>query len=133
MDATMGPYTTALNAYVRSELEYESDLPYEILSEETWKNWDYEDFKNAHVDVSETLRATMTRNSFMKVFVASGYLDLATPYFAAEYSLSHMGLAEDLRENITTKYYGAGHMMYVQQSSLQNLSEDLREFVAEAT
>ena len=44
-----------------------------------------------------------------------------------------MGLDEGLRENITTKYYGAGHMMYVQQSSLQNMAEDLRAFVAEAT
>ena len=72
MDATMGAYTSALNAYMRDELDYESDLPYEILSAETWQNWDYEDFKNAYVDVSETLRNTITRTKFMKVFVANG-------------------------------------------------------------
>ncbi|MDJ0497960.1 MAG: peptidase S10 [Acidimicrobiia bacterium] len=133
MDATMGAYTSALNAYVRSELEYESDLPYEILSSETWQNWDYEDFKNAYVDVSETLRSTMTRTQFMKVFVANGYYDLATPYFATEYTFNHLGLDESLRENVRMTYYDAGHMMYVHIPSLQKLAADLREFVADAS
>ena len=62
VDAVLGPYTSALNDYVRRELEYESDLPYEVMSETVHENWDYEDFKNAHVDVSETLRETMSRN-----------------------------------------------------------------------
>jgi carboxypeptidase C (cathepsin A) len=133
MDATTGPYTSALNAYMRNELEYESDLPYEILSMETWKNWDYEDFKNAYVDVSETLRNTMTRTRFMKVFVANGYLDLATPYFATEFTFNHLGLDESLRDNVQMEYYDAGHMMYVHVPSLQKLATDLRGFVADAT
>lgn len=130
MDATMGVYTSALNAYMRDELEYESDLPYEILSSETWQNWDYEDFKNAYVDVSETLRSTMSRNQFMKVFVANGYLDLATPYFATEYTFNHLGLDQSLRDNVTMEYYDAGHMMYVHIASLAKLAGDLRAFVA---
>jgi carboxypeptidase C (cathepsin A) len=133
MDATMGAYTSALNAYLRDELEYESDLPYEILSAETWQNWDYADFKNAYVDVSEALRSTITRTRFMKVFVANGYLDLATPYFATEYTFNHMGLDASSRDNITMEYYDAGHMMYVHVPSLKKLSGDLRRFVAAAT
>ncbi len=133
MDATMGSYTSTLNAYMHDELEYESDLPYEILSAETWQNWDYEDFKNAFVDVSETLRNTMTRNKFMKVFVANGYLDLATPYFATEFTFNHLGLDESLRDNVTMTYYDAGHMMYVHIPSLEKFAADLRSFVHDAS
>ena len=133
MDATMGAYTSALNAYMHDELEYESDLPYEILSSETWQNWDYEDFKNAYVDVSETLRNTLSRNRYMKVFVANGYFDLATPYFATEYTFNHLGLDPSLRGNIEMEYYDAGHMMYVHVASLQKLADDLRQFVTDAS
>lgn len=133
IDATMGAYTSALNAYMRDELEYESDLPYEVLSNETWQNWDYEDFKNAYVDVSETLRETISRTRFMKVFIANGYLDLATPYFATEYTFNHLGLDESLRANVAMKYYDAGHMMYVHVPSLRRLATDMRGFLESAS
>ena len=108
IDSTMGVYTSALNDYVRRDLGYESDLPYEILSTETNRNWDYEDFKNAYVDVSETLRNTMSRNPHMKVLVANGYYDLATPHFATEFTFSHLGLDPELRDNVQMEYYEAG-------------------------
>jgi carboxypeptidase C (cathepsin A) len=133
IDSTLGLYTSALNDYVRRELDYESDLPYEILSSETHQNWDYEDFKNAYVDVSETLRNTMSRNPYMKVFVANGYYDLATPHFATEFTFSHMGLDPELRDNVTMEYYEAGHMMYAHLGSLAKLGDDVRSFIADAT
>jgi len=132
IDAVLGTYTSALNDYVRRELDYDSELPYEVINEKVWQNWDYEDFKNAYVDVSETLREVMSRNPFMKVFVANGYLDLATPHFATEYTVSHMGLDPEVRPNLTMAYYEAGHMMYVDQPSLAALAADLRAFVASA-
>ena len=129
MDATMGPYTSALNDYVRRELGYQSELPYEILSLSTHEAWDYDDFKNRHVDVSETLRDTMTRNPFMRVFVANGYYDLATPHYATEFTFAHLGLAEPLRQNVTMSYYEAGHMMYVHAESRARLAAELRAFI----
>ena len=131
MDAVLGSYASALNDYVRRELEYESDLPYEVISFKVNENWDYDDFKNAHVDVSETLRATMSRNPFMRVFVANGYYDLATPHFATEFTFAHLGLAEALRSNIRMGYYEAGHMMYVHTESRRRLAEDVRAFIGE--
>lgn len=129
IDAVMGPYSSALNHYVRSELGYESDLPYEVLSEAVHEAWDYEDFKNAHVDVSETLRETLSRNAFMRVFVANGYYDLATPHFATEYTFRHLGLDPSLEENVRMGYYEAGHMMYVDDESRRRLAGDLRGFI----
>jgi len=130
IDAVLGPYTSALNDYVRRELEYDSELLYEVMSETVHENWDYEDFKNAHVDVSETLRETISRNPFMRVFVANGYYDLATPHFATEYTFDHLGLDQSLRGNVRMGYYEAGHMMYVHAESRRRLSADIRAFIA---
>ena len=133
MDATMGPYTASLNDYLRRELGYESELPYEILSEKVYEAWDYDDFKNAHVDVSEALRETLSRNPATRVLVASGYYDLATPHFATEYTFSHLGLDPSLRGNIELTYYEAGHMMYVHAPSRAKLAADIKAFIARAT
>lgn len=131
-DALTGVFTATLNDYVCRELGYESTLPYEILNPEVYPAWNYEDFQNAYVDVSETLRETMTRNPHMKAFIASGYFDLATPYFATEYTLRHLGLEANLRANVVERYYEAGHMMYVHKPSLARLRADLVEFMAGA-
>ena len=126
---TTGPMTSALNHYVRSDLGFDSEDFYEILSMEINEAWDYEDFKNQYVDTSEKLREAMSRAQTMKVFVANGYYDLATPHLACEYTFSHMGLDPQIRKNVQMEYYEAGHMMYVHIPSLKKLATDLRAFV----
>ena len=129
---TMGPMSSALNAYLRSELGFETDDFYEILSMEVNQRWDYEDFKNRYVDTSENLRSVMSRSQRMKVFVANGYFDLATPHMASEYTFSHMGLDPEIRKNVRMEYYEAGHMMYVHKPSLVKMATDMREFVSDS-
>jgi carboxypeptidase C (cathepsin A) len=124
----LGPYTAAFNAYVRGELKFESDLPYEILTDRVWP-WDYSQFENTYVNVAETLRQAMTVNPFLKVYVASGYYDLATPYFATQYTVNHLGLEESLRGNLRMGYFEAGHMMYIHLPSLEKLKAELDEFI----
>ena len=79
--------------------------------------------------MSEALRSAFAKNPYMKLFVASGYYDLATPYFAADYTLRHMALDPSLRGNVTTTFYEAGHMMYIDQTSLAQLKRDAAAFV----
>ena len=126
--AITGPYTAALNDYVRSELSFESDLPYEILSERVYP-WSYAEFENAYVDVAKTLRMAMTTNPSLKVYVANGYFDLATPYFATEYTFNHLGLDASLQANIRMGFFEAGHMMYVHMPSLAKLRGELLDFL----
>ena len=128
----MGPYTAAFYDYVRRELKFESDLPYEILSGFVHP-WSYKEFENQYLNVGETLRAAMTYNPYLKVFVANGYYDLGTPYFATEYTFNHLGLDEGLRQNITMEYYDAGHMMYIHMPSLRQMKKDLAEFIRGAS
>jgi carboxypeptidase C (cathepsin A) len=131
--AISGAYAAALNHYVRAELEYPNDLPYEVLSETTNENWSYKEFENSHVTVTDKLAAAMRANPHLKVHVASGYTDGATPYFATEHVLAHLQLPAELRENIEVAYYEAGHMMYVHEPSRIQQSKDIAEFVRTAS
>jgi carboxypeptidase C (cathepsin A) len=125
-----GVYAACINDFVRTELEFESDLPYEVLSFAVLPKWKYDKFQNSYVNTAETLRSAMVKNPHLKVFVANGYYDLATPFFAAEYTMDHLGLRDGLAKNIEMGYYDAGHMMYVHRASLAKLSADLERFVA---
>ena len=124
------PFTATFNDYVRGELGFQSDLEYFTLGGGTGP-WDWE-AKNSYADTSDNLRNTFAKNPYMKLFVASGYFDLATPYFATEYTLSHLGLTPALRKNITTRRYRAGHMMYLDGVSISQLKHDVAEFIDSA-
>ena len=85
------------------------------------------------MEVAETLRKAMAINPHLKIFVANGYYDLATPYFATEYTVNHLSLDPSLRQNISMGYYEAGHMMYIHEPSLAQLKQDLAAFIGGAT
>ncbi|MCI5081461.1 MAG: carboxypeptidase, partial [Saprospiraceae bacterium] len=126
--AIYGPFTMAINDHLRRNLKYENDLPYEILTGRA-RPWNYSNVQNRFLNVSETLRQAMTKNPYLKVWIASGYYDLATPYFASEYVVNHMFLPTALRKNITMTYYEAGHMMYIHKPSLIQLKKDFTSFI----
>jgi carboxypeptidase C (cathepsin A) len=125
--AIQGPFTAALNHHVRAGLGYENDLPYEILTDRVHP-WRFDTAENKHLDVAEPLRQAMTRNPHLKVFVANGYYDLATPYFATEHTFHHLGLDPALAANVTMAHYEAGHMMYIHGPSHAALKADLAAF-----
>lgn len=124
-----GTFAMALNDYLNRELGYETDLEY-VISNELWKVWDYKEHQNQYLQLEETLRKTMVRNKFMKVWVLNGYYDMATPFFAAEYVFDHLQLDETLRNNLTMTYYEAGHMMYLHKKSLIKFRKDAEKFYA---
>jgi carboxypeptidase C (cathepsin A) len=131
IDAIMGPYSAALNHYVRSELAYSSDLPYEVLTSRV-RPWSYKEFENQYVFVLDKLAEAMRTNRHMRVHVDCGYHDLATPYFAAEHSFAHLAIPPELTGNIEYSYYEAGHMMYVHEPSRLAQAEELARFVQPA-
>jgi carboxypeptidase C (cathepsin A) len=129
--AIQGPYTAALNHYVRAELSYANDLPYEILTDRV-QPWSYKEFEGQHVHVADKLAAAMRANQHLRVYVASGYYDSATPYFATRHTFAHLAIPAELRSNIQFADFEAGHMMYVHEPSRQTQSAQLAAFV-EAT
>ena len=129
--AISGAYSAAFNHYVRNELGFESDLPYNIINMRVWP-WSYTDYENRFVNVGETMRKAMSSNPHLKVIVANGYFDLATPYFATDYTFKHLALDPSLEPNIRMTYYPAGHMMYVHAPSLEQLKNDLSAFIQDS-
>lgn len=127
MSAIRPPYTAAFNQYVRSELGFESDLEYYILGGGIGR-WN-PNADGEYVNVSDSLRRALTRNPFMKVYLGAGYYDMATPYFAAFYTLDHMGLPASLKSNIRIHEYEAGHMYYIHTPSLESLKRDMTAFL----
>jgi carboxypeptidase C (cathepsin A) len=126
--SVQGPFTAAFNQYVRGELNFEDDIPYEILTDRV-SPWNYREFENRYVNVAETLRSAMTQNPALRVYVACGYYDMATPFFSAEYTLNHMLLDPGLRSHISLGYYEAGHMLYTHLKSLAKAKQDIAKFM----
>ncbi|HEX2225315.1 MAG TPA: peptidase S10 [Thermoanaerobaculia bacterium] len=130
--AIQGPFTAALNDYVRRDLQYESELAYEILTDRV-DPWSFGDFVNRYVNVAEDLRQAMVRNPSLRVFVGSGYYDLATPYFATEYTFDHLAFDPGYEQRVTKAYYEAGHMMYIRKADREKLKADLAAFLRAAS
>jgi carboxypeptidase C (cathepsin A) len=118
-----GVFSTCFNDYVKSELKFESERPYEFLT--SVGPWDFS--REGYLDVSTRLSSAITQVPSMKVMIASGYFDLATPFGAADHTVNQMPLGS-LRKNITQKYYEGGHMLYLNHPSLVKLHDDLRAF-----
>jgi len=132
MTAIRPPYTAMFNQYVHTELGYKTDATYYVLGGGILP-WDYgQQNQNRYVDVSDSLRGAFAKNPHMKVFVGCGYYDMATPYFAAEYTFSHMGLHPSVRKNVVFQYYNAGHMFYIDVASHRKLKGDITEFIKSA-
>ena len=129
---TTGPYAAGMNDYVRNELQYQHDQPYEVLNLKVNREWNWGSAAQGYVNVSETLREAMSKNTHLKVLIACGYYDMATPYCASRYTVSHLGLDPALRDNIVIKYYDSGHQLYTHLPSLKKMTDDASAFVNKA-
>jgi len=124
-EAIFGAFTATMNQYIETDLKWTKDAHYKILTDV--QPWDY-GIANQYLNVGETLRSVMTKNPFLRVFVGNGYYDLATPFFATEYTFNHLGLDESMSGHVTMKDYEGGHMMYIYRPSLIKLKSDLASF-----
>lgn len=125
-------YTAALNHYYASVLNIEMDRPYLTSNGSIGSKWrwrtvpDGSYWEPTPVNTAPQLGKVMRRNTAMKVLVASGYYDLITPFFDAEYTFSRNGI---VRERVSMTYYEGGHMMYTHEPDLVKLSNDIRKFL----
>jgi carboxypeptidase C (cathepsin A) len=130
LEPLFGPFSSAINAYLREGLKFESDQVYEFLNNEVNRSWDWVSGmarRQGYLDVSHSLRDALAINRRLKVFIASGFYDLATPYFTVAYTLNHMWLGDKV-SNVTVRRYQGGHMIYTHNEALERLFQDARDF-----
>ena len=136
--AISGPFTTAVNQYVRQTLGYKTPLLYRsqiyaIIEKDTsGEGWDESHRGLPVTDVTPDLAEAMTQNPSLKIFSANGYFDFATPYLETVYVLNHLSIDPALQSNITYGYYASGHMIYLQPQARHELHDDLERWYAAA-
>jgi carboxypeptidase C (cathepsin A) len=138
--AVEGAFVAAFNSYVREDLKFGKDLTYNTLAGEAARQWDWKrpgrdqeyGFPGSP-NVEEDLVQALVTNPHLHVEVENGLYDLATPFFATEFTMTHLSLPENLQKNITLQYYDAGHMMYLHEADLSKLKTNVATFLYNAT
>ncbi len=136
-EAISSAYTTAINSYLRDDLKFPAgDQRYVGGGGVQW-NWNRQPqggrggggFFRSATYVGSDLANALVSNPNLHVEVENGYYDMATPFFATEYTMDHLGVNADLRSHVGLKYYEAGHMMYLHVPALQQLKANIAAFI----
>jgi carboxypeptidase C (cathepsin A) len=122
-----GNFTASIHTYLRSELKFETELPYQSLANVS--PWNYANFENHYLDVSEPLAKAIAKNRYLKVWVITGSYDLAVPYAATQYALRQMYLDPSLEGNIEMTNLESGHMFYTQDAPLRQFAGQFEQFI----
>ncbi|HLX01370.1 MAG TPA: peptidase S10, partial [Trinickia sp.] len=131
-------FDAALHQHLAHDLHYVAQDRYRVFNDTALKQWNWKHREWWGEQLTEPYAAgdlaqAMRQNPRLQVLSANGYFDLATPFFATEYDLSHMELDPSLRANIRITYYPTGHMIYLDDAALRALKRDLARFYDAAT
>lgn len=133
---TLPPFNSVFNSYLKKELNYSTDMPYYTSAHGEYGSafkWDWGSAGEGFPDTASALRQAIVKNPYLKVRVLEGYYDLATPYFAANYTMDHLDLTPRYRNNISFSTYSSGHMVYLDSDSLRKMKSDVASFIENAT
>jgi carboxypeptidase C (cathepsin A) len=125
--ALQGPYTAMFQDYVKNDLKWESELHYPTSG--NVYPWDWNEFQNGYMDMTEPLRSAMSHNPNLKILVNIGYYDMATVMGGAEYNFAHLGYDPTFTDRVSFTYYEAGHMIYIRPSEHKKLKADIAKFI----
>lgn len=122
LTAWLHAFTPPVNMYLRNELNYKTDYPYNVFG--PVYPWD-----NNNDRTGENLRSAMSINPYLHLLVQSGYYDGACDYFNAKYNLWQMDPSGRLKDRIQWAGFRSGHMMYLRKEDLKTSTEQIRQFI----
>jgi len=137
--AVSGAYTALFNNYIRGDLKFGEGKEYHISAEGAGRGWDWKrqgerrNFFPGTPNVTEDLVSAMVTNPHLHVQIEAGLFDLATPFFAIEHTVDHLGLPQALQGHVHINYYDAGHMMYLREEDLAKLKNNVAAFIDSAS
>jgi carboxypeptidase C (cathepsin A) len=123
-------FSDAMKVYLTDTLGYKTDARYTLTAQV--QPWSFgQAGNNRYADVAPRLRSALEKDKSLRVFVAAGYCDLATPFAGINYTFAHIG-PRSLMDQVTMAYYDAGHMLYTHEPSRRKLRDDLVKFMTSA-
>jgi carboxypeptidase C (cathepsin A) len=125
LDGAVTALTPLMVRYAREELGFKTDLPYKLLNDEVNRTWDFGTNRQGYAGSLDELQKARTLNPALKVFIAHGYTDLATPYAVSRFLIGQLPPIASARA-VEMRVYRGGHMMYMRPASRRALTADAR-------
>ncbi len=136
--AVVSAFTAAFNGYVREDLKFGQDKTYKVLPNEPGQAWDWKhnsaggNFFPGAPTVEGDLIRELIDNPHLQIQIENGYFDMATPFFATEYTVDHALLPLNVQDRVQLKYYDSGHMIYLHNEDRVKLKSNIGSFIDNA-
>jgi carboxypeptidase C (cathepsin A) len=126
-------YVSAMHDHLTRTLAIDWTRTYRPFNMDVAKAWDWIGPKTegaarwpGYTNVAPTLGRLLRESPSLRVMIANGYYDIATPFYAAESTVARNGIDAS---RVRMTYYEAGHMMYLHEASLSALMAGVRGFI----